>query len=665
MTMTTDISKLDAKRIARRAKGMKKAKNLPTIKETPYKELSANMQDMEVYRRDWDSLHDVRRRYRRAAKFHRGDQWSDITVGNDGSYMTEADHIIEQGLLPMKQNVIRPMVKSLSGLFRSETGKSIVISRQEKAGDIEKMLSNTLQDVLQTNMTREIDPRTFELYLLSGLPVQRVGYDYIDNLQQHDVVIDYIDPQYVFFNTDIRDVRLKDLRRIGQIHDITKEELYVHFAKNNADKLALDKLYSGITERELQNNYGLSAKRGASLNFYLPSEPHMCRVIEVWEKKAVDVITYWDKSRGYEGVWDGTINELYAENEARILTFKEKGIAEELWDSMLIHIDEGVAFKWFYKFMTPMGHILREGETPYRHKMHPFIMYPFPLINGEVWGVVEDVIDQQKNINRLFTVDDYIRTTSAKNPVVFDKNSLDGQNPDDLAESYREIGGVIVLDLSGNKQKPVELTGKMGNLGTTDMIGLQLKYLQDIGGVQPAMQGQAGNASTPASKYAMEIQQTTLNNRDLLESFQSFRKERDMKVVHTFIQFYKDKRYLAVSSKGDKQFYDPELINDLAKFNLVIGQSMDSPTYKGWIDELLKDLVLQGIINAEQFFEHCNLPFAESMLEDIRNAKEGIQNGTMNPQDATNNIMNKFAQQPGVDMNNINKVAGMLQNNAA
>ena len=89
------------------------------------------------------------------------------------------------------------------------------------------MLSNALQYALQINETREIDPRTFDIFILSGLPVQKVGYDFISEYGRFDVLVDYIDPQYIFFNSDIKDVRLKDLRRIGQLHDVTLDELFV------------------------------------------------------------------------------------------------------------------------------------------------------------------------------------------------------------------------------------------------------------------------------------------------------------------------------------------------------------------------------------------------------------------------------------------------------
>lgn len=664
--MITDISNLDVKRLKARVstiKGSKKA----TIKDTNYMEQTENLKMMDVYRQDWDSLNPFRLRYQRASRFHRGDQWSDLIEDENGDVMTEDAYIRSQGKLPLKQNIIRPMAKSLGGLFRAETGKSIVISRKPNSANVEKMLSNALQYALQINEAREMDPRTFDLFLLSGLPIQKVGYDFLDTQQRYDIKIDYIDPQYIFFNADIKDIRLNDLRRIGQIHDVTMDELIVNFAKNEADKKQLEKFYSGTYQQEVITQYGLTDARGRALNFYLPDEPHKCRVVEVWEKKAVETIEYWDKANGEEGYWEGTVQEIIAINQARVTKFQNNGIPEEVWEKGLIHFDQTNGFKWFYKYLTPFGHVLRQGETPYEHKSHPFIMYPYPLINGEVWGPIEDVIDQQKYINRLITLWDFIMGTSAKNTLVLDKGSLNGQKPETIASDYRQVGGVIVLDYQGGKNKePMELGGKMANLGITELIGMQLKWMQDISGVQPAMQGQTGNSGTPASKYAMEIQQTTLNNRDLMESFSSFRKNRDMKVLKTIIQYYRSPRYLAISGKDQTQLYDPELLTEEAsEFDLVIGQSTDSPTYKTWNDEMLLEMVRNGILDLKMALPHINAQWAQALLEDINNQEEQLNSGQITPQQAVGNINQAYQNRSGVQPQQINNLSNMVQGKAA
>ncbi len=661
--MITDISQLDAKRIANRSVGRS------VIKRTESAIRRDNVQKLDEYKLYWDSLEPVRKRYKRCARFNRGDQWSDYIMTKDG-LVREDQHIMSQGLVPMKQNIIRTATKTMDGLFRSNKGKSIVISRKPNSSNIEKMLSNALQAVSEANALEEKDPFTFQLFLLSGLPIQRIGFDKMEKTRRFDGKVDVVDPMYIFFNTDIKDIAGEDLRVIGQLHDLTFEAMYVHFCKSKEDRQLIRELYSHANPH-LVSILEMSSKRSENLDFYFPIENDKCRVIEVWEKRAVTTIDYWDHASGDEDEWNGTIQELDDINNARIEQYKSMGVPEEDW--LLIEYDESTSFKWFYKFLTPFGEVLREGISPYKHGSHPFVFYPYPLIDGEIWGFVEDFIDQQKQVNRLYTLQDFTLGTSAKNTLVLDKDSIKGQLPEDIGATYREIGGVLVLDYQGGKNKPpIELTGKGVIAGVSDMIGLQLKWMQDISGVQPALQGQTGSAGTPASKYAMETQNSTLNVKGFLDAFNWFRKERDEKLLSIITQFYKTERYLAISGNVDEdsKMYDPSLLEgDAGEFTLTIGQSSDSPTYKTYIDDMLKELVMNGLIDMEMFLKHSNFPFSQALLEDIVNKKEQLGAGTMSPQDAVAGVSQTFNNQVQADPNyspeKVKKLYDMMAQKAA
>lgn len=657
--MITDISLIDIRNRTTSKVGVK-TKN--AISKDALKPKTGNITELDIYRADWEALSDFRERFQRATKYLRGDQWSDLIYDDKtGEYTTEEDYIKDQGKIPLKQNIIRPIVKSLLGLFRTDTGKSIVFSTRPNSAKIENMLSNALQYALHLNEAKEIDSRTFEYFMLAGLPIQKIGYDFIDEVGRYDVRIEYVDPNYIFFNGDIKDIRLTDLKRIGQIHDITLDEVLVGFAKTKQDKERLKKIYASVSKDDIQTLLSFTYDRIDNLNFYLPTDPSKCRVIEVWEKKAVDVIDYWDPADGSEGYWDGDIEELEQINLSRIEKYTAANIPEDEW--LLIRFGESVAFKWFFKYMSPDGHILREGETPYEHGSHPFEMYPYPLISGEVWGLVEDIIDQQRYLNRLITLWDSVIGTSSKNTLIFDRNSLEGQTPEELGAVYREVGGVIVLDLKNGAQKPFTINDRMIDLGVNEMIGLQLKWVQDISGVQPSMQGQQANSGTPANRYAMEVNQATMNSKDLVDSFSGFRRRRDLKVLRTLMQFYKGQRYVAIAgdSFNTENIYDSEIARDYVNaFDIKVGQSSDSPTYKAWMDDMLKELVMNQLIDVETFFKHSNFPYSEAILEDIKNNKEQMAQGEISPQQAATNVNQSYQQASGVDPAKLAKIQQMV-----
>src|SRR5690606_38453866 len=93
--------------------GMRKQKVYKLTDESSLTETRENMALLDECRRYWDSLRDFRDRRLRNRKYHRGEQWSDLiedpdtTTSTSRSFITEEDYILNQGKVPLKQNLIR------------------------------------------------------------------------------------------------------------------------------------------------------------------------------------------------------------------------------------------------------------------------------------------------------------------------------------------------------------------------------------------------------------------------------------------------------------------------------------------------------------------------------------------------------------------------------
>lgn len=624
--MITDITKKEIKLRTRSQLGIKPDK----VDFRENSSLPGNMVQLDIYRQHWESLSDLRDRFRENTDYFRSRQLEKIVENDNGVSMTEAEYISEQGKTPFVQNIIAPVMKSIEGLFRQDMGQSIVVSRKPDSADLEKMLTNALQSVLTSNEVKEIDPRTLDYFLLSGVPCQRIGFDWVDELQRFDVVINYIDPNYLFFNNDLTDIRGRDLRIIGLIHDLTLDDIYVNFASSEKDRKQLERIYYSTDKFGTPNYMNLTEDRVRTLDFFVPQDTNKCRVIEVWEKKSVEVIKVHDEIDGSEDIWDDTLDNLHAVANARYEQYRAAGIPEE--EIPRIHYQYTQGFKWFYKFMSPGGHILRQGESPYNGGIHPFILTPHPLISGEAFGFVETLKDIQDQFNRMFTHMDFIMGTGAKNTLVLDEDSLNGQKPEDIASDYRRVGGVIVLKLKDGAKPPFELKSLGIDRAVFEIIQMYTKLMQDISGVQPALQGQSAGSGVPASRFIAETQNSIINLRPILGFFESFRKKRDTKVLQMIMQFYKSKRYINSDS-----VYDPALISvSMNELDLVVAKGTDSPVFKALNDEMLKDFVLQGLIPLEMFLSNTDFPFSKRMLEELQNMKEQASAGQ-----AQNNVVNQ------------------------
>ncbi|MHA1470574.1 MAG: hypothetical protein ACTSSP_08450, partial [Candidatus Asgardarchaeia archaeon] len=130
----------------------------------------------------------------------------------------------------------------------------------------------------------------------------------------------------------------------------------------------------------------------------------------------------------------------------------------------------------------------------------------------------------------------------------------------------------------------------------------------------------------PASLYAQETQNSTINSKDYFESFSNFKRKRDWKLLKTQIQYYDEKRQLALSGANlneESLIFDPEKAKDI-QFEMTMAKTPDSPIYRGVIEEKLQFFLDTDRITLETYLKNTTLPFADNLLLDIQNP-EGQQ----------------------------------------
>lgn len=613
--------------------GMRKQKTIPLKNVSEISdEVNENMQLLEDCRRYWDSLRDFRTRRLRNRKYYRGDQWSDQIEDpdNEGEYITEETYLKNQGKVPLKQNQIRQLVKNLIGQYRSNPSKSIVVARAREDAQATEQLTNALQCAEQNNMLAELDARVFEEFNLSGAVLQKIGYKYFKERNLEDLYVENVNPNRIFFNSDVADIRLTDLRLIGEIIDTTVDDIVSTFAKSKADEKKIRDLYAGLVDRTYLSDHGLDSVRLDNMDFFNPRDSNKARLFEVWRLRGAWRVYAHDPMDGSYNIVPFTLKEIAEQNSERVRLGTEQGIpAEEI---PLIEAEEKFEQFWYVKYLTPFGHCLYEGETPYKHEDHPYAICLYPLLDGEVWGFVEDIIDQQRYINRLIIQMDFIMGASAKGVLMIPEDIIpDGMTPNDFAREWTRFNGVITYIPKAHGKIPEQISANSTGIGLNEMIALQMSLIQNISGVHDAIQGKSPNSGTPAALYAQEAQNASLNTLDYMSTFQYFKQKRDTKALKVIAQYYKEKRYLAVNGRSineDAKLYDPDLVRNL-DFDVVVTQGMDTPVYRQLIDDTLYKLLEGQLIDLEMFLEHTTMPFADKLLSAVRQRKEAMEQGGM------------------------------------
>lgn len=323
-------------------------------------------------------------------------------------------------------------------------------------------------------------------------------------------------------------------------------------------------------------------------------------------------------------------------------------------DILLIEYEYGNEQYWYYRYMSPWGDILQEGRSPYWHGSHNYAFHIYPMVQGKVFNYVEDFIDQQRAINRTMTLIDFIRSSSSKGVLIVDESAFDNMTREEIIDEYVRYNGVLFCNLkNGQNLNNVvqQYNGQAAVAGDYELLNLQLKLINDISGVNSAMQGKQPNAGTAASLYAQQVQNSSLNLKGMFESFNSFRKRRDYKVMQTIQQYYTSARHIDLSGRDyseEAKYYDPDKVQN-AQIDLKITEGTNTPSFQMLQNDFLMQLFERNAIDVKILLENCSYPFAVKILEAVkRNEQAMMSQQAMGgiPQDmmpSGNSLMQKVA----------------------
>lgn len=576
--------------------------------------------------RYWDNLAEFRENRDRCKRYCYGDQWGDRIKG-DGcgcSTVTEEQYIRNQGSVPLKNNIIRRLVRNIIGVYRSQSKEPTCIARDRDEQTLGETMSTLLQYNWQANKMEEVNARSLEELLISAVVVHRKSYGWRND--RLDCWTDYVQPDNFFVDNNMRDFRGWDATCVGEIHDVSFNAVCSQFAKNSKDYAALYDIYRDAQSREnIGSAYGQFLPRNNKNNydFLVPTAGNVCRVIEVWRKEQKPRYRCHDYNTGeifkceIED-YDDLVGNVNAD---RLRRCREAGIPDE--EAPLIKADWFMDDYWYYYFLSPFGDILDEGETPFQHKSHPYSFLVYPGIDGEAHSYVGDVIDQQRYINRLVTMHDWIMRASAKGVLIFPQEALpDGMSLEDVADEWSRFNGVIAIKAKPGVPMPQQISQNATNVGITELLNIELKLIEDISGVNGALQGKPGFSGMAASLYAQQTQNATTSLLDILASFSSFIIDSAYKDIKNMQQYYDQKRVINIAGRrSSKIVFDPEKVKDV-EFDISVQESTTTPVYRAMANEFIMQLLQMGLITVDQALEVGTFPFSDELLQSIKVKQE-------------------------------------------
>lgn len=444
---------------------------------------------LRAARRAWRGNEEMRARRRRYKDFTYGRQWEEGDIDADAA-----------GRRPMTNNLIRQLVKSVVGRFRHTIAE----------GDAAEPRVD--EATRRRNRLDELDARMLEEFLISGMAIQRVTAERRPGGE--GVWVDNVSPDDFFVNR-FRDPRGGDIELVGMLHDMSRREVMMRWGGGSVRRMD-----------EIDRDYGVAAMadggvstigRDADGSFERAAEAGRWRVIEVWTLEARDMVRCLDGVSGARFVVAGADGGVLARMNERRERQGRRPIATSRMTGL----------RWRCRWYTPTGMVLEEYDSPYGHGGHPFAVKFYPLTDGEVHSFVEDVVDQQKYINRLITLIDSIMAHSAKGVLLFPMEALpDGTEWEDVVNQWSSTGGVVPYT-AAHMVKPEQVVSSGSNAGAGELLALEMKMIEQVSGVSGALQGRMPASVTSADAYRNSVENASIALLDIYESFRSWREARN------------------------------------------------------------------------------------------------------------------------------------------
>ena len=616
----------------------------------------------------WNNLEAVRMTRDRAKRYCYGDQWGDtVRVYKNGYYydMTEREYLKRKGSVPLSNNVMVSILNTLVGMYAKQGTEPVCFARTRSSQSLSDMMSATMQCNWQNTQMEDLLKHALEDYLIGGVMVCRETYE--DRTQEiEDSWTDYIEPNYVFWEGG-SDPRHLDLSLIGVLHDESVNDLYKKFAREEYG-LSIDDLNrifdidpdNSQTEGTMHND----TNDLSNISFDIPSKRgHYVRVIEAWTTETkyryqcYDPIATNESDAYFRIECDDKvlIAELNAKNVERKKQYDLMGVPPE--DRAYITAKKVADKYWYYTFMAPDGTVLCRGETPYDFKSHPFTVKFYPYVNGEIHPFMGNVIDQQRYINRLIIMNDMAIRSSAKGVWLIPTQVLDGMTPEEFAEQATEYDGMIFYTPKATlpNSRPDIITSNAVNLGTNELLQMELNLMREVSNVSGALQGKTPTAGTSASRYAQESQNASTSLYSILKDMESFTECVAQKKCMMIKQYYDNGRPIFNRDNTYPMEYDRLAARDIM-FKISIKNAAATASYQNNINDKLDRLLKMGAINIVQYLQNLNEPFADKLLQDVQSQVEDLraQQAEMGQQAPQNGVV------PGADQEAVERAQGYL-----
>jgi hypothetical protein len=614
-----------------------------TMNTTP-KQFIANL---EI---EYNAEQNLRDRRQRNIDFTRARHFNEPVWDNElGRYVTQWVYLRRRNIPPLTYNVVSKLVRSLTGQFREiNTGNVVKCDSQDERGvELANFLTRCLDRIKKNNKARDKDAMNFQEMLVSSRPVYKNLWAQLRNDKNIDIKFRIVASDKFVMNPGITDYDLDNFYRGTEIHDGSLNDILKNFADGDFEKgMRIRNAYIRNSGNAMNNptysaqSFDGNERRNNSFQNYTGVNG-TCRYYESWveiaDYEAITVDPTEIMSPRTTHKWrpaDQVKKEVDAENARREEMMRDEADPKDY----KIEFSTDFVPRWYAIFMTPWGEVLKVMESPFKSGQHPFTFTP-PGLNGEYWGLVEEVLDAQLSLDRKIHQADAIIDNAAKGIwLIPDVAVPDEFSNKEYISKFKKADGAVIYKVRNDlteQHLPKQVYANSANVSAQvqTMIQLFSNLTDEITGNYGAAQGRSDSATKTATGYALESQNAGLNVRDTMERYLSMLVDRDEKSLSLMLDGYTKADYYRILGIE----IDPA---ELRTFNFHIEQSKgtNSPSQRWAMEQEILTMVYNQLIPFEVFAEVSTNPVMIQAKQKWEEWKKKVaqeqQNAQMQPDGA-------------------------------
>ena len=590
----------------------------------------------------WQSLAQVRINTRRNEEFIYGDQHSDRVFDFENKrYVTERRMYQEMGFQPSQYNIIRNIItRSIPGLWMQNRTLPVCVAQKEENQAESDVLTATLHALYRKLELSKLENSEIIQLLASGIIARDINY--ANRNGEGDIVADYINPYSFFVDNSMTDPRYTDCSLVGYFYDADIDLIAGKFARGSKEREAkVRALYRGNSEERIMQMSETFTDERLEMDFFTPptEKNGLARIIKVQRMETVSCWWVHDYLHGTIKPYDPSEvkeSELKAWKAARKAEQTAMGTPED--KQLLIDYWWETDQRAVYYWLTPYGDVLEKLISPYWHGKFSIVFELHEFFVGKIYPFAKDLIDSQKQINRLANISELLTKHSAKDTMYVPISTVaeaDGYGVDYIEKASSKIGAVIPynVDPKAPNARPTRENTMAQAFTPLNVVNMWMKISENVSGVYGALQGAAPSAGTPAQMYAQQTQNSAVSLNGVYESLQSYRNKSCKMMVQLMQQFYKGKRWIFDKKSGKMLLYEEDKVKNI-DVELAIVENTDTPAYRLMVNDILiqlKQFDTQNQLDLRALLEAGNFPFKDQLLDYLnkreQEAQEAMANG--------------------------------------